>query len=39
MIFVNGDPDIHFQGQMIRYFIAGRDAMTLVEMLLKLVQG
>ena len=40
MKFVNGDLDLHLQGQMIRYvFVAGNDSITVVETLLKLVQG
>ena len=37
--FVNGDFDLHFHGHDITFFTAGRNAIIVVEILLKLVQG
>ena len=36
---INGNLDLHFQGEMINIFVAGHDAVVVVEMLLKLFQG
>ena len=36
MIFVNGDLDLQFQGQMIGHFIAGRVAIIVVKKMLRI---
>ena len=38
MIIVNGDLDLHFQGQLVGNFVAGTYAIIVVEIWLKLVQ-
>ena len=38
MIFVNGDPDLYFKGQVIRYFIASHDAIIVVKTGLRIAE-